>query len=400
MKRQSVRQTLGFFFRCVDFFAGFVVLAQVLYYAPYFFSREFFIGDPMPERYIAVTALALMLPAFHSLLRTELIYDKTLSERFRALDPPPTRRRDRLAFWLRQRRFWGAAALFAGLFLLCPPGFYTALRETFLPAEIHFVDRLLLLAGVFPAGLLLGLWAALSACDCWCAEAEGRLPLPDAPIGKRSRSKRGGKNAAIASLTLFYLAASIAVNILIVVLPGFLPFLRELARTKAVIVCVAVLVLLWAARYVRVLVRRRAFFRRLRTVCAANGYTCSRPVHPYLSVFTMFDGETFSLTRGERVYSCKFLCVKPRRIPLLLRPDGICEFLYIRTFAHVELFRRVKAYAFGWKATGKKFLLLVPAPRRVCDLQGETDNGGTVGDCKIFTGTAFLNALERDCAER
>ena len=124
-------------------------------------------------------------------------------------------------------------------------------------------------------------------------------------------------------------------------------------------------------------------------------------MRPYRSLFALYDGENLRLNANGRVYSVKFLSGKSRRKPLVLHEDGVCEFLTVVRFARAEVTRLSRAYEFAWESEGYKVLLLDPVPYKVMNVRGEElDNGSVVGEYKIFTGTAFLNALERACVER
>ena len=86
-------------------------------------------------------------------------------------------------------------------------------------------------------------------------------------------------------------------------------------------------------------------------------------------------------------------------------PDGKADrMLHARWFQHLELFRYTTKTDFSFESEHQRVLIVNPVPyalfagteSHACPI----DNGDTVGAYKVFAGTAFLNALERNCVEK
>lgn len=395
--REDVKRIWKACSRFWDVFLAHVLLSQLLYFFPKYGPYQEFTGAILNGHLGTVICLVLMAPLLFSLVRITTIFDDPLRQKLFVCHPQPPRFREKLVFLVRQRQFWVEIAVFAALLLLLPLKWtYAVLLDVCLQGNPTFGGKLLLLLALFPLFFLLNIAARLSAMKYWNAYRQKK-----AAIYYKNEKPQKTYRRSLTPILIAYGLGGIGLGMLIPFFLGYLPFLLGVLTSKVMLVIVALILLEEGIRYGRALAKRRVFVKRLARVCAEKGYELSKLHCPYRSVFAIYAEESFALSNGDKRYSCKLISGTQKSVPLVLRPDGVCEFLHIFRLARVEVYRHVKAYEFAWEAEGKKFLILNPVPRKVCDSRmNQLDNGDVVGEYKIFTGTAFLNALERDCVER
>ncbi|MBO5797024.1 MAG: hypothetical protein J6R77_01605, partial [Clostridia bacterium] len=391
-----MKETIKRYWRITDRFLT-VVLCHILVAVALHLYPKFF---PYPELaytlldgwYLKLLALLLPLPAFYSVVRITTIFDDELRDRFVEEDPKTFR--GKWGFLIGQKAFWIKTLLYIAIFAVVPPELgFGVLAEVFWQNTVTTTGHLLVLAGAFPVFFALQVAARLSAMNYWRAwqRKEAVIYHPGEKVGR-------AYNKSVLSILSAYILGGLLLGAAIPLLISIWPFLWAVISSRAFITLVVGVLVFFIILYTSRIRRRRVFFKRLRAVCKEKGYTLSKPDAPYRSLFSMLAGETFSLRSEEHRYSCKFLCIKKRRVPLVLHPDGHCDFLHIYRAGKAEIWRRTVSYDFDWEGEGQKILLLQPVPNQVYDPAMQLmDNSDLVGHHKIFTGTAFLNALERDC---
>lgn len=157
--------------------------------------------------------------------------------------------------------------------------------------------------------------------------------------------------------------------------------------------------------YGRALRLRRRLVKRLLALCDAKGFAISPIKHPYLSLFRLVDGPSFTVVAHGKTYTCKFLsAAKSKKTELHFHKDGACRFVRIFYFRRrVELFRLQTDFHFDFEEEGKKLLIIDPMPRTFLVDMGKSvhlTTGDKVWSYKIFSAGGFLGNLERDCLDR
>ena len=164
-----------------------------------------------------------------------------------------------------------------------------------------------------------------------------------------------------------------------------------------------VLILLFIL-YFRAWRKRRVFFKKLRQICGEKQYTLSPVKHPYLSAIRFAEGESFSIQTPKGRYSCKLIGGVRRLVPMVLQANGEGCFVHALKMRGCEILRHESVFTFGYSSEDKKILIVSPVPKKVIQRdRGRThtmDNGDYVGDFRMYTATAFLNALEREVLDR
>ena len=165
-----------------------------------------------------------------------------------------------------------------------------------------------------------------------------------------------------------------------------------------------VVLMLFVLRYIRALHIRKKFLKRLYMVCNGKGCEVSHKKHLFSSLFSIFHGENFRIIIGSECFSCKFITAVKYSTPLVLNKEGIGRFIRTFKFFKFKVFQYDKTFRFGYESECKKILIINPTPEKIYGIREKQlralDNGDSVGDYSIYTATAFLNALDRDCLGR
>ncbi len=380
-----------------------VIVAQVLYWQP---SRtpsgdSMFADTLFADRVMGVVCLLALGVLVYQFNKISALYDDELRERLYDYEVRQHSRKERLIFLFSQPRLWVESVVLAAAYLALPlEKTWSVLGDFVLRGQTGWLPKLYLLPVLIAVCLVLGVTARSKAMEHWYWHQRGEQKLYDGKKRYKNPSARAF-NGAVVGITFSTLVTAGVAGIVIPAMVGYLPALLTLFTSRAALAVVILLAVWYLLRTCRRVRRRRRFLKRLHAVCAAGGYIIEAMDRPYRSLFTLYDGENIRLRSARREYSVKFLSGKSRRKPLVMHENGVCEFLTVVRFARAEVTRLSRAYDVSWESEGYKVLLLDPAPYKVMNVRGEElDNGSVIGDCKIFTGTAFLNALERDCVER
>ncbi len=211
-------------------------------------------------------------------------------------------------------------------------------------------------------------------------------------------------------------------------LPIFVPTLRTLPKTLFLIAAIVVPILLAIIAafavfdYIRAFFVRRKFLKKLKKAAKKNGYKLSKIVHPYLSLFVDYNDKSFSIEANGKKYDCKFLAGISYGDPMHFEDDGKG-----RIIRHITLrYRTLRAapfaksgmmwqklpdnlaefethFTYNFESDNKKVLIICPTPHSVFATgQGQNrllDVNDVIYGYTIMTGTAFINALERDAVK-
>lgn len=157
---------------------------------------------------------------------------------------------------------------------------------------------------------------------------------------------------------LTVVCGSILLPILILAASQFLIFLIFLP-----LVVVAILTF-WVLRYFRAIRIRAKFIRSLKETCRKNRYYLSKIKKPYLSLFFVTDGISFSIKdKNGKQYDCKLLHSIKRTAPMFFHNDGYATLVSPVNFFKAELFYRVKTMPYGFESENSKCIIVCPIPR-------------------------------------
>jgi hypothetical protein len=328
--------------------------------------------------------------AFYSLCRLETIYHEEAMLRY--AETPSGNALGRLAFLVKEKDFWIPLGLIALLHAVLP------MKWTFAAFHAWLVGTEETLASKWQALLLLLPLVAAVSFFGRLAGVKQWHRLKFTPIEFREKVR----NRAIARWMVAYLLGGmVLLNFLIPFLAsyvlGFLSILSSYAITWVAILIVG----FYSFRWGRAFLSRRKFVKRL----AALTRDGVKLVHPYRSVVMLKEGtEDFTVESNGKRYACKLVAAPNPMAPVYVGADGIFRILHQIRLRNFEIFRYESERNFAFEADCRRVLIINPVPRKVfgvrLDKTWPLDNGDVVGDYRVFTAGAFLNALERDCLDR
>lgn len=387
----------------------------------------------LPDLMLHLIILLLPFLMLRSVILTFSIYNKREREAFIKADGETFDEKSEKQALLRSPWLWGEVAALCFFFLLHPVSYYHNGLLLLIPYGTSLAPILQKMIAFVPfAGAVVhfSLSARIDARKYWIVKQRELYgsKLWQGADEKKKRTYRfyrmlfriGGHLAAFFLFGLFG-AYSVAVCINLVKLVFLL------ANAVGPLLFVGLLVFLFSWNYIRALIKRISFIKRLKKACRQWGFRLFDLRHPYLSVFKSAKNYSFGVDigQGKRFY-CRMLAGVRRQNELHLYDDGIfrkafpfriylmtasvtglyINYAYSKTTNYIEILRfhsKARHFTFFAPEDGEKLLILNPVPLhvfRVCeDSHSETfhelDNGMEIGDCRIYTGGSFLRMLDR-----
>lgn len=373
-----------FFVSLVRIASMFILLPQVVYFAIRLsLIWEAYEGSKA-EIFPAWVCLITLVFFSFSYIKVEAAYDMPLRERFFEAGADPSFK-GRLAFFVKRPEPWIKAAVIGLIYVLLPLEWTLApLVEVTL--GLSAPHRLLSVAGLLAVLFFSAALASLSAYKRWGSER-----------GREDYGKKGYNRESSFVIAVYGMGSGMLIATLPVVWPIISVILGSLTVGRVIFICVlACLPALF--RSVRALRKRKAFFKELAQVCREKGYTLSPVQKPYLSVFRLAGGESFTLDVGNGTYSCKLISGRKKRLPIVLAADGTLSYLHSVRIRSAVLYEHTTTYDISYPSPHPKILIINPVPGFVGCVHGgkliELDNGAVVGDFKLYAATGFLRAAE------
>jgi len=174
--------------------------------------------------------------------------------------------------------------------------------------------------------------------------------------------------------------------------------------------------------YLRAFRIRHKFFRRLRKSCRLHDIAFPRIERPYRSLFTQKRADyQFTLELHGKRYACKLIGAMAKDMPMIFCDQESGYFKYGFQFRQKDIVFWRSWFTHSFEATGadRKILIILPAPRKMKAIhmqhlfsagkvsfisEGKAertlDNASEVYGASVFSGSGFLNAIERDCLDR
>ena len=367
--------------------------------ASYFIAQR--MTTEVSEDVIRVIHIIIALLAYHSFLKAFIITDKALRNTF--FDSQISKAKY-IATNANIRISFVITAIF---FALLPKAFAVKSLHGWLEIPLAYVYLILVLS--------YSITLAFTWVECLCEYEKSEA--------KSRKEKRSIKDTAI--LIKSIISACFAYPIMAYLLPIFFPTLRTLPKVVLLICAVLVpiviaFVLFFSVfDYIRAFFVRFKFFKKLKKAAKKNGYSVSEIVHPYLSLFADHKGYNFSVKANGKNYDCKLLCSLHYGDPMCFEEDGngkIIRRITLRYRAPIagpfsrggliwqrlpdDLAQLHTDFKYSFEGDGKKVLVICPTPHSIY-VTGYGQNrlldvNDRIFDYTVMTGTAFINALERD----
>ncbi len=168
-------------------------------------------------------------------------------------------------------------------------------------------------------------------------------------------------------------------------------------------IVVAVLLLIklvfYLARYARAVGKRKAFVTKLAALCDSKKVILEQIGGVFPLENRRKNEADFSVVHRGTRYECKFVYSLRKYDTMILTNYGEGSIIYDYRLGQVHLFRRMTFFRYDFESNSPKILIILPTSKRVIHSESgrDLDVGDRVGEYTVYTATAFLNALERDC---
>ena len=164
-------------------------------------------------------------------------------------------------------------------------------------------------------------------------------------------------------------------------------------------VFLAVKIVFYLIRYARAVEKRKAFFEKLSALCDQKNVIFEQDGGIFPLEKRNKNDADFLVVQGGVRYECKFIYSLKRGDTMSLNDEGEGSLIYDYRLGQVHLWRRVTTFRYDFEGSAQKVLIILPTPKKVMHAEGgrHLEIGDKVGGYTVYTATAFLNALERDC---
>lgn len=346
--------------------------------------------------------VAIVLVCFFSVIRYAVLFDNDMRDAYMKEHEKIVTFSDKIRFFVRYRRVIAS-------FIACILIYFAFTLNSWFPADhvlfgnapIGFIKKLM----VFPFALvvfsLIAVRAAVSALNFWSE---------DVFLAKHRRFKYTYFNYAkktavmiaayIFGSIVFMMGVKVCLESLILNVAYFNR--RSLITISSLLVCFVLIPFVY--RNISAFLKRRKFLKKLKAICDEHRCSLSEIKHPYKSLVKKYDEYNFDFERNGKAYSCKLIYSKHRLRPMTFYEDGIGANTRIIKVKKTELFRINSYFKYGYESDSKKLIVINPIPKMLyASENGRSamiDNGDRVGEYKIYSGTALINAIDRNTLDR
>ena len=383
-------------------------------------SELFFFAEAQRPLLSSLFATLLLPAVFFSSKRILSDYSTDFRERYFA-EKEVSGKKPSLSFYLFEKRLWAELGVFSLIYWLFPlKVFFAAPCALFFGGEDGLLQKAILFLPFVLCLLVLSILARYSA----SRQLERQRPqkeedshrIKDAlgmKRGKKDKKRRGLSGQAekkLLSAMTVYLLGGTLLTCYYMHLVFFIKLIVLLFTTPKTLIPILLLVVgVPLARFLNGVFKRARFYKALKKSCDSRGYRLSDLHRPYLSLFRWFEGDepTFTVSVGEKSYACKMVSAHGRNTPLFFFDRGEeleGARLYKIRFFRQDVFSFEDHFLCGFPSEYKRIIIVSPVCKSlytsVCGKIAELDNGDEIGKYEIYTGSAFINALERDVIDR
>ena len=352
------------------------------------FEQEYF-----SEQILNVWHMVFFLMIFNSLFFAIKRHDKNSREKFLNY-VESTKLRSHVKFLFSSIDFYVEYACIVVLSIILPSSFLYSFVSKILLVD----NKLYTLLIILPIMLLLLFSSRITIQRNWYLESQKESKYS----AKEKKSKLPPIIKSVFTVVLVYCGAAILI-------PWFLPLFISLWNLGGAmlfvwiaLVVIAVVLITISVYYVRAILKRKSFIKKLKKYCADNSVFLSDIKKPYNSIFALHSGSDFTVDKKGVKYDCKFIAgIAPNSIIVLSDKGNGLKQNTVRLFK-TELFHFMTKFDFGYESENKKIIILLPTPKTFLVSTNESppsiaDTGEKIGQYTIYSGTGFLNSLDRNC---
>ena len=366
-------------------------------------SRALFVTNLFEEEYFSEQVLnawhmVFFLLIFNSLAFTIRKHDK--SSRARFLEHAKSNKlKSNVKFTVSSIDIYVEIACIAALSVVLPVSFlYGFVSKAFFYGKelTAFNNKLYTLLIILPIMLVLLFATRIMAQKSWYLTAQKEK----INAAKANKSKIPPAVKSVVFVAIVYCGGSMAIAWLMPMLVtlwnlgGAMLFVWLALAVAALILAVVMIY------YIRAIIKRMSFVKKLKKYCADNSVYLSDIKKPCLSLLVSQDGSDFTIEKNGTKYDCKFIAGIFPNSPVVLSDKGKgLKQDTVRIF-RVELFHFMTRFDFGYEGDGKKILVLLPTPKKFfVSADGSSprlaDVGEKAGEYTVYNAFGFLNALQR-----
>ncbi|MBQ8310049.1 MAG: hypothetical protein IJX80_03440 [Clostridia bacterium] len=290
----------------------------------------------------------------------------------------------------------------------------------------YIVKKLIVSVIYFAFSALLNLSARMEARKAWGVISSDLYKERLWQSIRDKKQRRFGYTRMLLRLLTNFAIFLLASNFLpsaIGIIASVLQIVSLFALTGSVIAAVVIIVSIF---YLRAILKRASFIKRLKKTCREQDYALFDLKRPYRSIFRDNHSYTFGVEGHGKTYFCRVIASVKRGNYITFSSDGGCT----RTFSlrlptprvavrgrivnmeessephgyEIARFSSEIDYTFETEQDGMKILILNPVSAKVYyEKKGkitDIDHGMSIGDYKIYTASSFLYALELDCVDK
>lgn len=378
------------------------LVSQILYFVSLFSNYDFWEEAFIIPTYKLFIAIIVAFLAFHSFARIAATYNEELKQEYHAYTLPKRKFFDRIKFLWSVKRLKIGALIFSAVYIIIPTKIlFTAFWHYFLKSSDAFLPNLVFKLISLLIFLLLLVLAHISASKDWDIEKIEEQRLEKRKVRKYAFEKE------IVFTVLVYLVGSVGMWYIWPFIQGWGPFFVMLyteARVPALIILAILIITPFIYRAIRAIIIRKKLLNGLKQLSKEKKCRITEIKYPYRSIFSVYKGESFRLTVDGVTYSCKLFGAPKKYTPFVLFPDGHGLWQISVRVLRTEWFTYNKHFNFGYESEFQKILIVNPIPKfYFTTFRGKIfalDNGDSVGGYKIYSATAFLNSIDRNCLDR
>ncbi|MBQ7846859.1 MAG: hypothetical protein IJ344_01110 [Clostridia bacterium] len=381
-----------------------------------FWGSELFFFAEAERPFLSALFATLLVPTvFFSIKRILSDYSADFQERYTAAKEAAGKKPP-LSFYLLEKRLWAELGVFALIYWLFPlKVFFAAPCALFFGGADGLLQKAILFLPFVLCLLVLSVLARCSAAKHFERHKRGAQNQLKALMGvgkkdKKTKALMGEAERKLLSAMTVYLLGGTLLTCYYMYLVFFVKLIVLLFTTPQTLIPILLLAVgIPLARLVNGITKRARFYKALKKSCDSRGYRFCDLHRPYLSLIRWFesDAPTFTVAVGEKRYACKMVSAHGRNAPLFFFDRG--EELEGARLHKIRLFRQdifswEDHFLCGFPSEHKRIIIVNPVCKRLCTAQNgkvvELDNGDEIGKYELYTGRAFINALERDVIDR